>query len=50
MATFKLKRTGKLPIRGFLALGHIKDRDHVPVCDKHVHRKVDDACVELQVV
>ena len=50
MAAFKLVRTSKLPIYVFLVLSHVKDRDHVSVRHKHVHRKVDDTWVELHMV
>ena len=31
-------------------LGHVIDADHVPVADQHVHAKVEDLCVDLEVL
>ena len=50
MTAIKLVRASKLPVCVFLVLSHVEDRDHVPVCHKHVHRKVDDARVQLHEV
>ena len=36
-AVIKLERVTELPIRIFLVLSHVEDRNHVPVCHKHEH-------------